>query len=148
MKDFSSLLYTNRRVLLIYKAFWERNILEESATEISYLFLYYDISVEFYHLSSPQSFKYLRLSILGRKHSIFYNTLPSIPVEEREKKSQQAWFHSLLTSSFLSSSIKWLLLFDKGSLLIYIKLDNIYCAHESIWYPVPHVLHTHKKNHL
>lgn len=55
---FSSLLYYDRRVLLIYKAFLERNI-EDSATETSYLFLYYDISVEFYHLSSPRLFKSL-----------------------------------------------------------------------------------------
>ena len=65
------LLYYDRRVLLIYKAFWERNI-EDSATETSsYLFLYYDISVEFYHLSSPQLFKYLRI-YPGKEGSIVY----------------------------------------------------------------------------
>lgn len=58
-KWFSSLLYYDRRVLLIYKAFWERNI-EDSTMETSYLFLYYDISVEFYYLSS-QLFKYSRI---------------------------------------------------------------------------------------
>lgn len=55
------LLYYDRRVLLIYKAFWEKEILKTPPMEGSYLFLYYDISVEFYHLSSPQLFKCLRI---------------------------------------------------------------------------------------
>ena len=60
MKGFPHCFIMTRRVLMIYKAFWEWNI-EESLMETAYLFLYYDISVEFYHLSSPQLFKYLKV---------------------------------------------------------------------------------------
>lgn len=83
--------------VLIYKAFWEWNS-KDSAIETSYLFLYYDISVEFYDLSSPQLFKYF--NNLFWEGSIFYNTLPSIPVQY--KKNIASMFLTLLTKTTCS----------------------------------------------
>lgn len=84
-------------IVLIYKAFWEWKS-KDSAIETSYLFLYYDISVEFYDLSSPQLFKYF--NNLFWEGSIFYNTLPSIPVQY--KKNIASMFLTLLTKTTCS----------------------------------------------
>lgn len=73
------------RVLLIYKTFWEWNI-EDSIMETSYLFFYCNLSRNIICLLS-----YLSTYMYGGKHSIFYNTLPSIPVQEK-RKSPKACF--------------------------------------------------------
>lgn len=138
-------------IVLIYKAFWEWNS-KDSAIETSYLFLYYDISVEFYDLSSPQLFKYF--NNLFWEGSIFYNTLPSIPVQYKKKYCKHVFdfinknylFPTLLIW-FFPDVIQWWLLFDIASILIYIKLDITCCAHESI-YLVWSATCSTKKKHL
>ena len=74
----------------------KKSIYENWNIEDSYLFLYYEISVD------ALSFVFSSIisnCILGGKYSIFYNTLPSTPVQEEKKKNRSQHVFEFINKS-------------------------------------------------